>query len=201
VTTQLDNLCNNNMKLPDHVKLIELIEELQKLKPLETFNTKYAVEKQNYYLLSVYSETMFRYLLALHKVYKSEELIKEVPIRGGAWEGIEDMKNLLVAYKKLCEELVQMRTTLIGQLLGSIPKFNTIKEKKRGWLAIERMLDEIDLKKSESPDKKLEDTPFIIFSRPGDTISVLQSLKEKETNDEIVQICDNLITKVQDKLK
>jgi len=86
-------------------------------------------------------------------------------------------------------------------MIDLLSEVDTPLEKKRCWLAIDRMLNEVDVQKSEVGYKPFQRSPYGIYTKQGEIIEKLKVLHEKETDEEIRVFSATVINNLEQNLK
>ncbi|MCU7493893.1 MAG: tetratricopeptide repeat protein [Ignavibacteria bacterium] len=82
-------------------------------------------------------------------------------------------------------EISRIKTRLVRRQIRILSECEEKEERLRCWLAVKRMLDEIDIPKSESGDLAVQNSPYGIALLPGEILSKLKPLSENESDENI----------------
>ena len=219
LTTKLDSLCNHELSVTRITDFDTLHKEVDATSHLDSLFLRYAVERGNDRLATSLREFKFRTLVKTqarmqdmfenNEAYQKLEANREANRNEGnsAYKDFETHGNWvfkekvswMLPYVQANEQFSVTKTILLNDLIGSLSKINTPAERKRCWLAIDRMSDDIDLQKSESDYQPFQRSAQGIFARQGETIDRLKSQAEKETDKEILEFSKKVIQKVEDR--
>lgn len=82
-------------------------------------------------------------------------------------------------------DLSRMKTGLMRRQIRILSECGKKEERLRCWLALKRMLNEIDVPKSESGSPAVQNSPYGIAILPGEIITKLKPLSENETDEDL----------------
>lgn len=82
-------------------------------------------------------------------------------------------------------EISRMKTALLRREIRILSECGKREERLRCWLALRRMLNEIDIPKSEGGNAAVKNSPYGIQLLPGEIMTKLQPLSENETDEEV----------------
>jgi tetratricopeptide (TPR) repeat protein len=84
-------------------------------------------------------------------------------------------------------DVSRMKTALVRRQIRILSECGKKEERMRCWLAVKRMLGEIDIPKSESGNMVVQNSPYGIQILPGEILAKLKPLSENETDDDVRQ--------------
>lgn len=82
-------------------------------------------------------------------------------------------------------EISRMKTALLRREIRILSECGKNEERLRCWLALRRMLGEIDIPKSESGNSAVQNSPYGIQLLPGEIMTKLTPLSENETDEDV----------------
>jgi len=210
MTTTFDSLCNAEIKVAPTKNLEKMQQQLDKTTLLDSVLLQHARQQKNDRLATSLRELKFRTLV------KSQERLAEAFDNkqvDGRWDKksnedyevhgnyvFEQRVSLMLPYIQANQRNSMAKSKLLTDLISSLPQMNSVEERKRCWLAIERMLQEIDVKKSEVGYQPFQRSAHGIYTKPGQIIEQLQLQHAQETNEEILAFSSMVINKLADRL-
>jgi len=117
----------------------------------------------------------------------------------GKWV-FKERVSMMLPYMQANERFSKEKTRHLLEMIDLLSEINDKEEKKRCWRAIERMLDEIDVQKSESGYRPFQRSPYGIYTGPGEIIGKLRPQHEKETDEEIKALSAKVVEKLEKNL-
>jgi tetratricopeptide (TPR) repeat protein len=196
-TAMLASLCNKKITISKNDSLEELEHKLEIISKLDNIFDKYTTDGKNNQLAIVLKELQFRVLVAT-QIRMAEAFNKREKHQGFVFN-IRISKTL--PYIQNNRQYGKTKLKLLKDIIGLLSILNTNIEKKRCWLAINRMVNEIDIKKSESGYEPFQRSPFGIYTQRGEISSLLKAQQKKETDQDILEFSTKLINKIEKRLK
>lgn len=134
-----------------------------------------------------FSEAAFRMLNAIQKRLES------------LFQGTRSDKKLvsMAIFATTNLSLSQMKTALIRRQIRILSECGKKEERLRCWLALNRMLSEIDVLKSESGSSAVQNSPYGIAILPGEILTKLKPLSENETDEDVRIYSSGVIKSVE----
>ncbi|MBN1349351.1 tetratricopeptide repeat protein [candidate division KSB1 bacterium] len=90
----------------------------------------------------------------------------------------------------------KIKCDLLLRTIRNLDSLQAPDARKRAWLAIDRMLDEIDLQKSEVEYEPFQRSPRGIFTTKGELLAALKQQRENEKDTAISQQADEIISRI-----
>jgi len=131
------------------------------------------------------------------------DVIKEEEFNKGEVHGkwvFKERVSLMLPAMQANERFSKEKTRHLLEMIDLLSEISDKNEKERCWLAIDRMLDEIDVQKSESGYRPFQRGPYGIYAQPGVIIDKLKAQHETETDEEIKAYSTKIINKLEKNL-
>jgi tetratricopeptide (TPR) repeat protein len=109
---------------------------------------------------------------------------------------VSEMLPILQANQRYSE----IKTDALKQTISSLSRNTDVTERKRTWLAIDRMLNEIELKKSECGYEPFQRSSAGLYTAPGEILDLMQSENARETDSGLIDYSAHIIQNVQEQL-
>lgn len=191
ITLKLEKLSETDLELVNSYIPEDFQEVYSKVLPIDSLVSKYSKLYKNINLWISYKEIQFR------TATKVQNEICEYTFGGGSnrmFEYIAMMKEINIGFNKLKSEILDGMITLLNSNKNS-------KLRKRHWVAIERMLRDIDLKKSkEGYEVNIKELPFVVRIDGNLIIKRLKAINKNEKNDEVKAVASKIISNLKSKL-
>lgn len=203
-----DSACSTGIGSINDASLERVIDKVNRI---EDITIPKAGESVNNRLAISLKELQFRTLV---QTQKRMQEIYENPDIGDNGGFSSDGKKLEAHGKYLFEQQVswmlpllqaknrasQAKTQILYDLLQSLPTEGSSQERKRIWLALERIFADIDLLKSESGYAPFQRSAAGIFVKQNEILPELRQQMEQEADPEIREIAASFITKIEKQL-
>ncbi len=213
VVTEMDSLLENEIVVSKVSDIEKLQEKIEKTSQLDSMLLKHAKETKNNRLAISLRELKFRTLVKtqerMEEAFENEEDAytleteqeDKYPVGEvhGKWV-FKQRVSMMLPYMQGNEKFSETKTILLTEMIDLLPQIQNKDEKRRCWLAIDRMLDEIDVQKSESGYRPFQRSPQGIFTRSGQIIEKLKSQQTKEADPEIRDFSASVIIKLEKNL-
>lgn len=204
---QIDKICEKGIHINEDQDYEKLQKKSTKIIVLDSIYHKYSSQSSEHSLLIALNEINFRYITKLQ--FYLDALLSEESVHN-----IDDMNAMQKLVKDNItrqEELIVRKTNYLTNLISVLDRAETLPQKKRGWLAINRIFNEIDVEISEGQFDynnidmrfKVAQAPMTnrIAKKPSEIIELLKQLQAKETIDEIKANSSQLINNIEQKLR
>lgn len=175
LTGKSDLLCSYELIDNSGNDFDSLLAEIEKISLPGDALAVYSSITNDYMPEIAFSEVSFRLLNSVQK--HLEELFQNLR---------SDRKMVSMAiFATSNVDISQMKTRLMRRQIRILSECGKKEERLRCWLAIGRMLNEIDIPKSESGSLAVQNSPYGIAVLSGEIMAKLVPLSENETDDEI----------------
>ena len=199
IILKIDSLCNNEISVTSTNELEQLQQKVEDMFQWNNSIAKYARKTENYYLTASLSELKFRLLsktqTKMKEAFNNKKGEKKRQEVHGNWVFQQQVSSML-PYIQTNENYSKTKTKCLFDVMNLLPEIKNKQEKLRSWLAIERMLNEIDIQKSESGYKPFQQSGEGLIVKEGQILAVLNSLHENETDEDILIISSGVLKKV-----
>jgi tetratricopeptide (TPR) repeat protein len=101
-----------------------------------------------------------------------------------------------IVYATTNSSISELKTNLVHKQIGLLSNLRSKDLKRRCWLAISRMLDEIDIKSSETGAQVVQRSPYGIITYEGELYNRLLQLIQETIDPEIRGFADSIINHV-----
>jgi len=220
IMVEMDSLCENEIIVSQIDDIEKLEKQVNKTSQLDELLLRHAKNSNNNHLAISAREFKFRTLVKtqerMDEFFKNEESVgknrakedtpgmenKEDFKRGeahGRWV-FKERVSMMLPYMQANQKFSEAKTTLLYETIDLLSQINDKQEKRRCWLAINRMLNEIDVQKSEAGYRPFQRSPYGIYTRQGEIIEKLKSQHEEETDEEIKTFSETIINKLEQNL-
>jgi len=220
-----DSLCDTDFTLAHKYDIETLLNRTNKTFSLDTVLTALADREQNNLLSVSLNEVRFRMLVTvqdrLNSLYENEDAYRELETlenkekgkeqaeekkktldkfeRHGKWVFKEKVSWMLVLIQEN-DKYSRIKTNCLYGVMNILQQLEDASDKKRSWLAIDRMLDVVDIQKSESGYTPFQRSAFGIYADKGVVIKTLLARRAGEINDDVIALADKVIQKVEKQL-
>ncbi len=131
----------------------------------------------------------FKFRTVVQAQFRLEELYLALP-------SLEKI-SYMIKYILMNKDLSECKTELLLQILSQYSYLDSYREKKRYWQAIDRMLDEIDLQKSETGNQLVQRSPYGIITQPGEILGWLNSQILGEKDEQLRKYASGLYRRIE----
>ena len=187
ITSLLDSLSTVNFEVSVTRSFPGMIHEIERSVILDNSFMNQIKESNNIHLLFTSYEFKFRTIVAAQ--ISLREIFRSLPE--------QDKLSNLVLYTTTNYECTRIKTDLLKKVIDNLSDNNSIDTKKRGWNAIESMLSEIDFKKCETGEERLQSGANGIFEKPHNILQTLSLIKDRETDADIKLFASECIKHIQ----
>lgn len=215
MAAKLDSLCDREIVVAEIHDFEALPEEIEKLSQLDRQLLHRAEEKQVQRLPIAWREFKFRLLTKMQnrmeesfendEAYTRLEANRTIASKmdGGSYRDFEthgrwvfkQRVSQMLPYIQANQQLSATKSNLLNEQVSSLTTITTPSERKRAWLAIDRMLDEIDLQKSQSDYEPFQRSARGIYPGGVDLIGQLRAQRERESQPEVAELATKVIQK------
>ncbi|MBD3385161.1 tetratricopeptide repeat protein [candidate division KSB1 bacterium] len=190
MTTLFDSLCASSpgFSIDDNFEKLE--KKLEKITRWDRMIEKVAAEQETPHLALAAKEFEFK---VFSGTQSQMEDIFNAPERHKGF--VFDKKvSMMLPYIQASQKFSKAKSSALMDIIRMLASLEEKDEKKRAWLAIDRMTREIDLLKSESGYKPFQRSAKGIYIQKGEMISRLKTRLETETDPEIRQYAETVVT-------
>lgn len=189
MTTLFDSLCASlpGFSIDDNFEKLE--KKLEKITQWDRMIERVAAEQETPHLALAAKELEFK---VFRGTQSQMEDIFNAPERHKRF--VFDKKvSMMLPYIQASHKFSKAKTSALMDIIRMLAFLEENDEKKRAWLAIDRMTREIDLQKSESGYKPFQRSAKGIYIQKGEITSHLKILLETETDPEIRQYAETVV--------
>jgi tetratricopeptide (TPR) repeat protein len=184
--TFFDSTCEKGVFVPPHIDIDVYLEVLEEIISSDTPIHHIFQKYDDSHLLLSYQE--FKFLSLVQAQFRLEEIFLRLP-------SLEKIKNMIPFILKN-KELSESKSQILKNVLLLHENLYSTQEKKRYWQAIERMMDKIDLKASESGNQIVQRSPYGIVVQPGQILGKLKFQMQEETDSDLIKYAAGVITAI-----
>lgn len=220
IAMEMDSLCEHEIEVSPVNDIEKLEQQVDNTENLNNLLLDHAEQTNNNRLAIAAREFKFRTLVKTQE--RIDEFFENEGIRNKAKSENDTLSNnepedfkkgevhgkwvfkeqvsMMLPYLQANEKFSKEKTRHLLDMIDLLPRINSKQDKIRCWLAIDRMLKEIDVQKSESGYRPFQRSPYGIYARPGEIIEQLKSQHENETDPEIKAYSTKVINKLEKNL-
>jgi Flp pilus assembly protein TadD len=180
-------ICSKSIKDTSNYNFDSLLEQSGKINVPDNDLAVYSSINNEYMPEISFNELSFRLLTAIQK--HQDYLLNNL-------SSTEKMASIPI-YTTTNIDISKMKTLLVRRQIWILTTAEKKDEKLRCWLAIKRMLDEIDIPKSESGDPVVQRSPYGIVITSGEIINKLKILSDNELDDETRIYSGNIVKDIE----
>lgn len=215
IAAKLDSLCDRAIVVAEIDDFEALPGEIEKLSQLDRQLLHRAEEQQVQRLPIAWREFKFRLLTQMQnrmeQSFENDEAYSRLEasrtaaakMDGGSYRDFEthgrwvfkQRISQMLPYIQANQQLSATKSNLLNELVSSLSTITTPAERKRAWLAIDRMLDEIDLRKSQSDYEPFQRSAQGIYPSGVDLIGQLRAEQARESQPEVAELATKVIQK------
>ncbi len=220
IVTEMDSLCEHEIVVSAVYNIEKLEKQLDKTEDLNHLLLDHAEKTNNNRLAIAAREFKFRTLVKtqerMDEFFENEGIRNKVKSENdtlsfnekeefkkgevhGKWV-FKERVSMMLPYMQANERFSKEKTRHLLEMIDLLFQIDSKEERKRCWLAIDRMLEKIDVQKSESGYRPFQRSPYGIYVRPGEIIEKLKTQNEKETDQEIKAFSARVIDKLEKNL-
>lgn len=187
IINNVDLLCSGTILDSVHKDINEIISLTEKTQSMDQFFPSVTSQIKVFLPEIVIDEFRFRTLVAVQ--HQLGFLNRNLP----------DLERLISSaeYATFNEELSRTKTRLVNRQIDILSLTADENEKLRCWLAIGRMLNEIDISQSEKGDQIIQRSPYGLMIKPGIILNKLKEINENEKNTEIKEFSNNILFQIE----
>ena len=220
IVARLDSLCNNQITVAPLSDFDKLEQRISAASQFDEILLDHAQQTNNHRLAVSAREFKFRTLVKtqeqMNQLFENEDTPSTSNLPVDSLASDEDRKiargeahgkwvfkqrvSLMLPFIQLNEKVSTEKSRLLLEMIDLLPGVKDQDEKWRAWLAIDRMLAEIDVQKSESGYKPFQRGASGIFIQPGVIIEKLRTLHEQETDGELKAFSRAIFSKLEKNL-
>jgi len=220
IVAEMDSLCEEEIVVSQVYDIDDLEKQINKTSHLDDLLLTHAEKTRNNRLAVSLREFKFRTLVKtqerMMELFENEGLNENEKVENDTLDAgkNEDFKkgevhgkwvfkervSMMLPYMQANERFSTEKSRHLLEMIDLLAGIDDNVEKKRCWLAIDRMLDEIDVQKSEAGYRPFQRGPYGIYIQPGEIIEKLRSQLQKETDEEIKVFSAKIINKLEKNL-
>ena len=220
IIAELDSLCDDRIIVAPISDIEKLENQVQNTKQLDDVLLSHARKTGNDRLEISLRELKFRTLVKTQE--EMNELFENIGIRSKAKVELDSLEShkdeefhrgevhgqwvfqkrisMMLPFMQANEKISKEKSNHLLETIELLAHINDKEVKRRNWLAIDRMLAEIDVQKSESGYQPFQRGASGIYTRPGEIMEKLKAQHEKESDEEIRAFSKTVINKLKKNL-
>ena len=184
---KINLVCNETLADTVHRDIDEIIKLTEDTYKLDNLFPALTIQLKEYFPEIIVNEFRFRTIVAIqHQMNILYRKLSEL-----------DKLTSAAEFATFNGELSFIKTKLINRQIQILSLDANKNEKLRCWLAIDRMLNEIDISQSETGDQIIQRSPYGLIIKPGILLNGLTELNEAESNPEVKEYSDRILTKIK----
>ncbi|MDZ7264138.1 MAG: tetratricopeptide repeat protein [candidate division KSB1 bacterium] len=216
IATKLDSLCDHEIVVPEIRDFETLPQQIEELSRLDNQLLQQAAAQRIERLPIAWHEYQFRALAKMQvrmqdsfendAAYVRLEANRSAASAGdgngyrdfeahGRWVFKQRVSQML-PYIQANQQLSTIKTNLLNELVNSLPAIENATGRKRAWLALDRMLNEVDLQKSAADYEPFQRSARGIYLAEADFIRQLRAQQARESQPEVVELATRVIQKI-----
>jgi tetratricopeptide (TPR) repeat protein len=178
-----DYICSKGIKDTNSYNFQYLLNEIENLNSIgELCDSLFNITK-DYYFELVITELRFRTLVGMQQnLYKNYH---QLPVK--------QKFSSSIIFATTNSEISEIKTNLLYSQFGIIYLLDDRKSKLRLWLALKRMLNEIDIQQSESGNQIIQRSPYGIITDKGFVFCKLKNMMNNEIDKEVKEFAQKTI--------
>ena len=193
---RFDKLCDDDIFVTKNHTIERLQKKTEKIFDLiDVFETNNKIVNNISYSISS-NELIFKVLVATQERLKEAYQYNENHA-GYTFDVKIAMTLPYIQTNQMCSDL---KSKLLLNTINLLPEISTNIEKERCWLAIDRMIEKIDIKKSESGYDPFQRGPEGIYTSNGEILSLLNAYHEREVDNSIIEYSGEILNKIIERL-
>ena len=220
IVSEMDSLCEDEIIVSPIYDIEKLEKQVDKTSGIDNLLFDHAEKTNNNRLAISAREFKFRTLVKtqqrIEEFFENEGVNEKVKVENDTLDDIKKEEfnkgevhgkwvfkqkvSMMLPAMQANERFSKEKTRHLLEMIDLLSAINDKHERKRCWLAIDRMLDEIDVQKSESGYRPFQRGPYGIYAQPGVIIEKLKTQHETEMNEEIKAFSAKVINKLEKKL-
>ncbi len=191
---RLEEFCDRGLQLPAYSNVDSLRADMQSALALDSTLIFLPLQQQRYIDFIAGSEFLYRFLQAAQ--VRLEDYFQANQQRYGESytsndgelvfhfeQNVSDMLPVTQSHADFSEK----RAQLLNRLLDQYPHLQTDSEKQRFWLAVRRMLQPIDLARSETGYDMFQRRADGLAGKPSALLARLQAYEQQESSETVKQ--------------
>lgn len=220
IVAKMDSLCEDEIIVSQVNDVEKLEKQVNKTSQLDDLLLDHAKKTDNNRLEISVRELKFRTLVqtqrrmdeffeneGIHETVKAEtdtlDIDKKEEFKKGEVHGkwvFKERVSMMLPYMQANEKFSHEKTRHLLAIIDLLSEIKHKEAKKRCWLAIDRMLDEVDVQKSESGYQPFQRGPYGLYIQSGEIIDKLKVQHSRETDEEISAFSEQVISKLEKNL-
>jgi len=196
---KFDSLCDKKIIVSSTRDLGKLTEKIDRTSHLDSVLLDYAFDSQNNRLATSLRELKFRTLVKtqerMEEAFGSKGKAKTGEVHG-KWRFDKPISKM-IPYVQANQRYSKQKSLLLFETIESLTKMENKEEKKRCWIAIDRMINEIDIKNSEIGYRPFQRSARGIVTQKGKIVEGIKAQIKRETDLEIIELSNNLLKKIE----
>ncbi len=199
IEAKFDSLCTKKIIVSKTRDLERLTGKIERTSHLDSVLLDYAKEIKNNRLATSFRELKFRTLVKtqerMEEAFGGKGKIKSEEVHGG-WKFNKPISKM-IPYVQANQRYSKQKSKLLFDTIESLSQIDDNKEKKRCWVAIQRMIKEIDVKNSETGYLPFQRSARGIITQRGKIVEAIKAQIKRETDLEIIELSNNLLKKIE----
>jgi tetratricopeptide (TPR) repeat protein len=199
LVTTFDSLCDKNIIVSKTRDLVKLTGKIERISYLDSILLDHAKKTKNNRLATSLREIKFRTLVKTQERMEEAFNNKGNP-KGGevhaSWK-FDKQISRMIPYVQANQKYSTQKSLLLFDTIESLSKMENVNKKKRCWIAIERMINEIDIKNSETGYRPFQNSASGIITQKGKIVEAIKGEIKKETNLEIIVLSNKLLKTIE----
>jgi len=209
LTAEMDSLCNSAIRVSGDENLLKLRDRVDKTKILHSVlveNTDHAN------VVIPYQELRFRLLVtAQHQmkaIFENENTPDQQNKNSNSSDGYEvhgnwvfkEKVSYMLPYLQANRAFSKEKTMLLLNLMETLPRMEHRENRLRTWLAINRMVNEINLQKSSSGYEPFQRSAEGIFANGEELLTTLKALHDNEPDETVRVYSEPILAQIESNL-
>lgn len=182
-----DEICSEEIRDSSDNNFNYVINAIDESTNIEKNQNSIINSNSNSKFVIIINELRFRILVAIQ--LNLENAYQKLPVK-------EKFANT-IAFASANTSISETKTKLINQQIGTYPSLRSPDEKQRSWLAIMRMLGEIDIEKSETEDQVIQRSPYGIIITKNEIYDKLSLLIQNENNEDVKEYAEETFDRIK----
>jgi tetratricopeptide (TPR) repeat protein len=208
LTVVFDSLCAEKVDVAPDKNLTRLQKNMESMAALDTALSHHYAAGENNRLATASRELNFRLLVAtqnrLKESFQNDSAgagEKYMDSDGRTVYVFKQQVSQLLPYIQANEKFSRMKSTTLLKTINSLKSMDNADDRKRCWMAIGRMIEEVDLVKSAYNYAPFQRTAKGLFLNPDSITLPLRQAFNNESNAAVKEISAQVIQSLDDKLQ
>lgn len=183
----MDNLIVDGIYVPPINNIDTFLDSVDQIVTIDTLSRKFVRNTKPLHFLLSFNE--FSFLTLVQTQFRLQDLYHSL--------SSEEKVNYMIRLLLIKRQLSYFKTHLLESTLQLYPELKSTQQKKQCWNAIDRMMETVDLKKSETGNQIVQRSPYGIVTESGSILNYLRARMKKEQNEEIKTLAGQIIQKIE----